>query len=49
MTYGSIGAGIRMTVFGLIVLRYDLGKRIEEDFTQLQGDLYHNFYFGFDF
>lgn len=49
ITYGTIGAGIRMTVFGLVVLRYDLGKRIEEDFTQLQGDLFHSFYFGFDF
>lgn len=49
MTYGSIGAGVRMTVFGLVVLRYDFGKRIEEDFTKLQGDLYHNLYFGFDF
>lgn len=49
ITYGTIGAGIRMTVFGLIVLRYDLGKRIEEDFTKLQGNLFHSFYFGFDF
>jgi hypothetical protein len=38
-----------MTVLGLIVLRYDLGKRIEEDFTKIQGNLFHSFYFGFDF
>ncbi len=49
ITYGSVGAGIRMTVLGLIVLRYDIGKRIEEDFTQIQGDLFQSFYFGFDF
>ncbi len=48
-TRGSIGAGIRMNVLGLIVLRYDLGKRIENNFTKLQGNLFHNFYFGFDF
>jgi Tol biopolymer transport system component len=49
MTYGSIGAGVRMTVLGLIVLRYDIGKRIEENFTKLQGNLFQSFYFGFDF
>ncbi len=49
MTYGSIGAGIRMNVLGLIVLRYDLGKRIENNFKTLQGNLFHNFYFGYDF
>lgn len=49
ITYGSVGAGVRMTVLGLIVLRYDLGKRIEEDFTKIQGNLFHSFYFGFDF
>lgn len=49
ITYGSIGAGVRMTVLGLVVLRYDLGKRIENDFKTLQGNLFHSFYFGFDF
>lgn len=48
-TRGSIGAGIRMNVLGLIVLRYDVGKRIENNFKKLQGNLFHNFYFGFDF
>ncbi|MBK9331037.1 MAG: PD40 domain-containing protein [Ignavibacteria bacterium] len=48
-TRGSIGAGIRLNALGLVVLRYDLGKRIEENFTKLQGDLFHNFYFGYDF
>lgn len=48
-TRGSIGAGIRMNVLGLIVLRYDLGKRIENNFTKLQGGLFHQFYFGYDF
>lgn len=48
-TRGSIGAGIRMNVLGFIVLRYDFGKRIENNFTTLQGNLFHNFYFGYDF
>ncbi|MEP7146908.1 MAG: BamA/TamA family outer membrane protein [bacterium] len=48
-TKGSIGVGIRMNVLGLVVLRYDVGKRIENNFKKLQGNLFHQFYFGFDF
>jgi len=48
-TKGSIGGGIRMNVFGFIVLRYDLGKRIEQNFTKLQGNLFHQVFFGWDF
>ncbi|HQY52879.1 MAG TPA: BamA/TamA family outer membrane protein [Ignavibacteria bacterium] len=48
-TRGSIGAGIRLNALGLVVLRYDFGKRIEENFTKLQGDFYQNFYFGYNF
>lgn len=48
-TRGSIGAGVRMNVLGIIVLRYDLGKRIENNFKTLQKNLFHIFYFGFDF
>ncbi len=49
ITRGSIGAGVRMNFLGVIVLRYDMGKRIENNFKTLQGNLFHNFYFGFDF
>lgn len=49
ITRGSIGAGIRMNVLGLIVLRYDVGKRIENNFKSMQGDFFHQFYFGYDF
>jgi hypothetical protein len=49
ITKGSLGAGVRMNVFGMIVLRYDLGKRIENNFTKLQGNLFHQFFFGWDF
>jgi hypothetical protein len=48
-TKGSIGAGIRLNAFGIIVLRYDLGKRIEDNFTRLQGNFFHQFFFGWDF
>ncbi|MEO8209013.1 MAG: hypothetical protein ABI840_00515, partial [bacterium] len=46
---GSIGEGVRMNVLGLIVLRYDFGKRIENNFTTIQGGFFHSFYFGYDF
>lgn len=48
-TKGSIGAGVRMNLFGAIVLRYDMGKRIEDNFKKLQEGLYHQFFFGWDF
>lgn len=48
-TRGSIGLGIRMNLFGIIVLRYDLGKRIENNFTSLQGSIFHQVLFGWDF
>jgi hypothetical protein len=48
-TLGSIGAGLRMNLFGILVLRYDMGKRIENNFTTLQKDLFHQFFFGWDF
>jgi hypothetical protein len=48
-TKGSLGGGIRMNVLGIVVLRYDLGKRIEKNFTKLQSGLFHQFYFGWDF
>jgi hypothetical protein len=48
-TKGSLGGGIRMNVLGIVVLRYDLGKRIEKDFTKLQQGMFHQFYFGWDF
>ena len=48
-TLGSIGAGARLNLGGALVLRYDLGKRIEENFTKLQTGLFHQFFFGWDF
>ncbi|MBN1634168.1 MAG: PD40 domain-containing protein [Ignavibacteria bacterium] len=46
---GSIGAGIRINILGIVVLRYDFGKRIEQRFTKLQSGLFHQVFFGWDF
>lgn len=48
-TLGSIGAGIRLSLGGALVLRYDVGKRIENNFTNLQHGLFSQFFFGWDF
>ncbi len=48
-TLGSVGAGIRISVLGALVLRYDIGKRIENNFTTFQQGLFYQFFFGWDF
>ncbi|HTO94200.1 MAG TPA: BamA/TamA family outer membrane protein [Bacteroidota bacterium] len=48
-TYGSIGGGLRMNLGGVLVLRYDIGKRIENNFTSFQQGLFTQFFFGWDF
>ncbi len=48
-TLGSIGGGIRMNFGGVLVLRYDIGKRIEDNFKRFQRGLFHQFFFGWDF
>ena len=48
-TKGSIGAGLRANILGIIVLRYDLGKRIENNFKTLSGGLFQQVFFGWDF
>ncbi len=48
-TLGSIGAGLRLSLWGMLVLRYDFGKRIENNFSSLQNGLYQQFFFGWDF
>jgi WD40 repeat protein len=48
-TLGSAGAGVRLNIGGFIVLRYDIGKRIENNFKRLQSDLFQQFFFGWDF
>jgi len=48
-TLGSIGAGLRFNLFGVIALRYDIGKKIEDNFSHLQPKLFYQFFFGWDF
>ncbi len=48
-TLGSVGTGIRLNLGGALVLRYDIGKRIENNFTTLQPGIFHQFFFGWDF
>jgi len=48
-TLGSVGGGVRFNLGGVFVLRYDIGKRIEQNFSRLQNGLYQQFFFGWDF
>ena len=48
-TLGSVGGGIRFNLFGVLTLRYDIGKRIEDDFNKFQKGLFYQFFFGWDF
>ncbi|MFA6467691.1 MAG: BamA/TamA family outer membrane protein [Bacteroidota bacterium] len=48
-TIGSIGTGLRWNIGGFLVLRYDVGKRILDDFNELQTGLFYQFFFGWDF
>ncbi len=48
-TLGSVGFGFRFNLFGVLTLRYDIGKRIEDDFTKFQKGLFYQFFFGWDF
>lgn len=48
-TKGSVGAGVRMNFGGVLVLRYDIGKRIEENLSRFQDGIFHQFFFGWDF
>lgn len=48
-TLGSVGVGVRINFLGAIVFRYDVGKKIVNDFTRLEDGLFYQFFFGFDF
>jgi outer membrane protein assembly factor BamA len=48
-TLGSLGGGLRLNLGGVLVLRYDLGKRIERNFGRFQDGIFHQFFFGWDF
>ncbi|NUN08753.1 MAG: hypothetical protein HUU54_06215 [Ignavibacteriaceae bacterium] len=46
---GSIGAGLRFNLFNILVLRYDVGKKIQNRLTTFQEGLFYQFFFGYDF
>ena len=48
-TFGSVGGGIRFNIANIIVLRYDIGKRIENNMKNFQSGLFYQFFFGWDF
>lgn len=48
-TLGSVGGGVRMNFGGVLVLRYDIGKRIEDNLSTFQKGIFHQFFFGWDF
>ena len=48
-TLGAVGGGVRFNFGGLLVLRYDVGKRIERNMTTFQSGWFHQFFFGWDF
>ena len=48
-TLGSIGVGIRVNLLYIMALRFDIGKRIEKNLTQLQRGWFRQFFFGWDF
>jgi outer membrane protein assembly factor BamA len=48
-TIGSTGVGIRFSLGGVLVLRYDVGKLIEDNYSHFQEGLFYQFFFGWDF
>jgi outer membrane protein assembly factor BamA len=48
-TLGSVGGGVRLNLGGVLVLRYDIGKRVEGNMSRFQKGLFHQFFFGWDF
>ncbi len=48
-TKGSIGVGVRLNFGGILVLRYDIGKRIEKNMSSFQEGIFYQFFFGWDF
>lgn len=48
-TLGDFGIGLRFNLGGVLVLRYDVGKTIQDNFQKLQPGLFYQFFFGWDF
>ena len=41
--------GLRINMFGVIVLRYDFGYRHTDFAKEWENDMFQQFFFGFDF
>ncbi len=48
-TLGSVGGGLRFNLFNVFTLRYDIGKKIQNNFKDFQPGLFYQFFFGWDF
>lgn len=48
-TLGSVGGGLRMNLGGVMVLRYDIGKLIVDNFSAFAPGIFQQFFFGWDF
>ncbi|MBS4027497.1 MAG: PD40 domain-containing protein [Ignavibacteriales bacterium] len=48
-TLGSFGVGWRLNFANALVLRYDIGKRLENNLSKLSNGLFYQFFFGWDF
>jgi hypothetical protein len=48
-TKGSLGLGARVNLFYILALRFDIGKRIENNFRRFQNGVFTQFFFGWDF
>lgn len=48
-TIGSIGVGLRFNFLHAITFRYDVGKKIENNFSDIQKTFFFQFFFGWDF
>jgi hypothetical protein len=48
-TLGSVGLGLRMNLFNVIALRYDIGKKLQNNLSTFQKGLFYQFFFGWDF
>lgn len=48
-TIGSLGVGLRFNFLGAITFRYDVGKRITNNFSKFSNHIFYHFFFGWDF
>jgi Tol biopolymer transport system component len=48
-TKGSFGFGLRFNFLGAIVFRYDVGYKVEDNFSKIGKKLFYQFFFGWDY